>query len=113
MDLLVVEQVMVVLKLLLACMSIIFLFAFFMQWKFLRLKLPSIAFYTKGKFVKHNVALGTGIVCLSLAYIVDFIAITNNVETDSMKLTVYSLEVIALAFIGYSYYKLIRFEIPE
>lgn len=111
------DMVLSTLKVLLASLSVIFLFGFFIQWKFSKYRLPVIAFYTKKRFVKHNVVLGTGVVALSLAYIVDFlhggIAGGDASQTAmSGKVIVGLLEAIGLVCIGYSYYKLMRLQIP-
>ena len=106
------EGVLEVLKVLLAGLTVVFLFAFFIQWKFSKYRLPVIAFYMKKRFVKHNVVLGTGIVALSLAYIIDFLWMSMRPADSGGKLVVNSLETLSLACIGYSYYKLMRLPIP-
>ena len=106
------EMVLVILKVLLASLSVVFLFGFFVQWKFAKYRLPVIAFYTKKRFVTHNVVLGTGVVALSLAYITDFLRMSVSPTGEGGKLVVSLLETIALVCIGYSYYKLVRLQIP-
>lgn len=106
------ENVLDVLKVLLAGLSIVFLFAFFIQWKLSKYRLPVIAFYMKKKFVRHNVVLGTGVVALSLAYIIEFLWLNLQPAEPSGQLIVSSLEAVALVCIGYSYYKLMRLQIP-
>ena len=101
-------------KVLLACLAVLFLFGFFVQWKFFRHRLPSMAFYTKRKFIRHNVILGTGVSLLSLAFIVDFAVQQAQTGPGSANLALLSsvLEVFSLMAIGYSYYKLVRLEVP-
>jgi hypothetical protein len=106
------EDVMMVLKVLLAALSVIFLFGFFVQWKLSKYRLPVIAFYTKKRFVRHNIVLGTGIVSLSLAYIINFLWMSLKPEDPGGAVIVSLLEVLALMCIGYSYYKLVRLQIP-
>jgi hypothetical protein len=111
------EMVLATLKVLLASLSVIFLFGFFIQWKFSKYRLPVIAFYTKKRFVKHNIVLGTGVVALSLAYIADFLYGSAGPEklgqaATSGKIIVSLLETLGLVCIGYSYYKLMRLQIP-
>ncbi|MCX6778010.1 MAG: hypothetical protein NT157_03950 [Candidatus Micrarchaeota archaeon] len=99
-------------KVLLACLAVLFLFGFFMRWKFFRHRLPSLAFYTKRMFIRHNIVLGTGMIMLSLAFIVDFIAPEAGGGAENMGLMASVLEVFALVAISYSYYKLVRLEVP-
>ena len=106
-------QMISLVKVLLACLAVLFLFGFFIQWKFFRHRLPSMAFYMKKRFVKHNVVLGTGVILLSLAFIVDFAMDQTETGKESLAILSSVLQVLALAAIGYSYYKLVRLELPE
>jgi hypothetical protein len=106
------ESVLNVLKVILAALSVVFLFAFFIQWKLSKYRLPVIAFYTKKRFVKHNIVLGTGIVALSLAYITEFVCGYVRPADPVGGLVVNALEVVSLICIGYSYYKLMRLDMP-
>ncbi len=107
------DLILIILKVLLASLSVLFLFGFFIQWKFSRYRLPVIAFYTKKRFVKHNIVLGTGIIALSLAYIIEFLDMSVNPVTQEGNIIVSLLETLALMCIGYSYYKLVRLQVPE
>jgi len=66
----------------------------------------------KKRFVKHNVVLGTGIVALSLAYIIEFLLMNAKPSDGTGRVFVDALQVVALGCIGYSYYKLMRLQIP-
>ncbi|MFH1447968.1 MAG: hypothetical protein ABIG39_03835 [Candidatus Micrarchaeota archaeon] len=108
-----IELMLMILKVLLASLSVLFLFGFFVQWKFSRYRLPVIAFYTKKRFVKHNIILGTGVIALSLAYIIEFFVVALGQDTGGGSVIVGLLETVAIVCIGYSYYKLVRLQIPE
>ncbi len=106
------ENVLQVLKIMLASLAVIFLFAFFIQWKISKYRLPVIAFYMKKRFVRHNIVLGTGIVALSLAYVIEFLWLNVKPFDPGGKLLVDVLEAVSLVCIGFSYYKLMRLQIP-
>ncbi len=106
------ENVLQVLKIMLSSLAVIFLFAFFIQWKISKYRLPVIAFYMKKRFVRHNIVLGTGIVALSLAYVIEFVWLNIKPLDPVGKILVDILEAISLVCIGFSYYKLMRLQIP-
>jgi len=106
------EQItaMYVAKVLLGVLAALFLIAYQLKWALSRHDLPLLKYYAKKKMFEQNVAAGAGIVFLASAFFLDFLLYMGWVQGTSAIVATNVLEVIALVFFGYSYYRLMRFE---
>ncbi|RLG18675.1 hypothetical protein DRN67_03905 [Candidatus Micrarchaeota archaeon] len=95
-------------KVLLAALTVAFLIAFQLRWIITKYDLSVLDFYTKWKFFRQSLAIGTGIFLLSIAFMLDFGQYTGRFHGQDYTALTTTLEILALVFFGYSYYKLAR-----
>jgi hypothetical protein len=97
-------------KVILAALTVAFLFAFQIRWVMTKYDLSVLDFYTKWKFFKQSIAVGAGIFLLSAAFLLEFWQYAGWLPGSNYLLAVNLLEVLALIFFGYSYYRLARMQ---
>jgi hypothetical protein len=97
-------------KVLLGVLAALFLLAYQLKWILTRHDLPLLRYYAKKKMFEQNIAEGAGIVFLTSAFFLDMAQHLGWVQGTSATVITNVLEVIALVFFGYSYYRLMRFE---
>jgi hypothetical protein len=97
-------------KVLLGALAAFFLLLFQLRWAFTKHDLSILKYYAKWKLFKHNVAEAAGIVFLASAFFLDYAQFSGWVKGLDVAVFTNLLEVIALVFFSYSYYRLMRLE---
>ena len=97
-------------KVLLASLTMAFLMAFQLRWVITKYDLSVLDFYTRWKFFKQSIAVGAGILLLSIAFLLDFGQYAGRIQGQDYSLVINSLEVMSLIFFGHSYYRLARLQ---
>jgi len=97
-------------KVLLGALAALFLITYQLKWALSRHDLPILRYYAKKKMFEQNIAAGAGIVFLTSAFFLDLAQYMGWTRGSSASIITNLLEVIALLFFGYSYYRLMRFE---
>ncbi|MBI5159319.1 hypothetical protein HY992_04320 [Candidatus Micrarchaeota archaeon] len=97
-----------ILKGILAALSLVFLAAFYAHWIAFKYSHNTMEYIAKRKIVEHNKGLAVGLLVLSIGLIVDSLNELGVLNGSEYVLAVDVLLVIAVACMGYWYYKLSR-----
>ncbi len=97
-------------KVLFGVLAALFLITYQLKWALSRHDLPLLRYYAKKKMFEQNIAAGAGIVFLTSAFFLDLAQYMGWAQGGSASLITNLLEVVALLFFSYSYYRLMRFE---
>ncbi|VVC02548.1 Uncharacterised protein [Candidatus Burarchaeum australiense] len=99
-----------VIKVILAVLAVGFLVFFQLRWVATKYDLSVLHFYIKWKFFKQSLPAGAGILFLASAFLLDFAQYVHWVQGESVQLAINLLEILALVFVGYTYYRLARLQ---
>ncbi len=99
-------------RMILTSLVLLLLAFFYIQWRLAKGSLSPLVYYTRSKLVKQNLLLGIGVILLSGGFILDSLTQLGYLVGEDWKLAAGLLEVGAIGLIGYSYYKLVRTEVP-
>lgn len=99
-----------VVKVILAVLAVLFLMFFQLRWVTTKYDLSVLHFYIKWKFFRQSLPAGAGIFLLAAAFLLDFARYANLISDPNLPLIINLLEIFALMFFGYTYYRLARLQ---
>ncbi|MDO8339754.1 MAG: hypothetical protein Q7T16_03790 [Candidatus Burarchaeum sp.] len=97
-------------KIILAVLAVAFLAFFQLRWVATKYDLSVLHFYIKWKFFRQSLPAGAGVLLLAMAFILDFGRYANVLKDPNLPLVINLLEMLALTFFGYTYYRLARLQ---
>lgn len=97
-----------VIKGILAALSLVFLAAFYIHWWVYKHTHSVVGFIAKSRIVKHNKGLALALITLSAGLFIESLTDLGIVASPEWKLASVCLEIVAIASMGYWYYKLTR-----